>query len=65
VEDPEEEDEQQAKLNLRLHRRDTPHHLKNKRINADASDTDTLQAILSRVRIFVLYFLSSKDILKG
>lgn len=46
-----EEDFQQEKVNLRLHRRDTPHHLKNKRINSEGGDADTLKAILQRVSL--------------
>jgi hypothetical protein len=51
VEEEEEEEEEDSgeKLNLRLQRRDTPHHLKNKRITSGTADPDTLQAILQKV----------------
>lgn len=45
-----EDDYPGERLNLRLQRRDTPHHLKNKRINDGTGDADTLKAILQRVR---------------
>ncbi|ODN01001.1 Protein lap4 [Orchesella cincta] len=48
--DESEEYQQEERVNLRLHRRDTPHHLKNKRINAEGGDADTLKAILQRVQ---------------
>lgn len=37
------------KPNVRLHRRDTPHHLKNKRINATV-DKDKVASIIAQVR---------------
>lgn len=37
----------------RLHRRDTPHHLKNKRINA-AIDRDKVASIIAQVSSFLL-----------
>jgi len=49
--DESEEYQQEERVNLRLHRRDTPHHLKNKRINAEGGDADTLKAILQRVSL--------------
>ncbi|XP_035705006.1 protein scribble homolog isoform X3 [Folsomia candida] len=49
-EEPDDDDEPgEERLNLRLQRRDTPHHLKNKRINPADADAEALQAILQKV----------------
>lgn len=42
-----EESQQNEKLNTRLHRRDTPHHLKNKRITSSKEEKDKIETILS------------------
>lgn len=47
--DDDEDEPGETRLNLRLQRRDTPHHLKNKRINPADADAETLQAILQKV----------------
>lgn len=36
----------------RLHRRDTPHHLKNKRINSQTIDQDKVASIIAQVSCF-------------
>ncbi|CAG7834536.1 unnamed protein product, partial [Allacma fusca] len=54
VEDDDEEHDDnlddQEKRNLKLQRRDTPHHLKNKRILTETADSDTIRAILQRAQ---------------
>ena len=47
VEEDEEEHQPNEKLNTRLHRRDTPHHLKNKRIISSKEEKDKIYTILS------------------
>ncbi|XP_065157658.1 protein lap4-like isoform X4 [Atheta coriaria] len=42
------EDHADAARPLRLHRRDTPHHLKNKRINAAVIDKDKMASIIAQ-----------------
>lgn len=36
----------------RLHRRDTPHHLKNKRVHTSLMDKDKVETLLAQVNIF-------------
>ena len=40
----------EEKRNLKLQRRDTPHHLKNKRIVTESTDSEAIRAILQKVR---------------
>lgn len=40
-------EDQQEKLNTRLHRRDTPHHLKNKRVTQNKDEKEKVNTILS------------------
>jgi len=40
------------KHNLKLQRRDTPHHLKNKRVVTEAPDSTAIRALLGKVRRF-------------
>jgi len=42
---------EQEKVNLRLQRRDTPHHLKNKRITSEGADAEKLRQILQKVEL--------------
>jgi hypothetical protein len=51
AEEERQEIEPEEKQNLKLHRRDTPHHLKNKRIVPEVVDSDAIRAILQRVSI--------------
>lgn len=39
----------------RLHRRDTPHHLKNKRINSQTIDQDKVASIIAQVSCFCFH----------
>lgn len=61
TEDPDEHDEEgggesSGKGPNRLHRRDTPHHLKNKRIHSTL-DKDKVASIIAQVRPVLLHLL--------
>lgn len=51
------EDNKEYNQQQKLHRRDTPHHLKNKRIINKNNDSITLDVRFSRIFISYFYFL--------
>lgn len=46
---PSNEDDDFYKRPLKLHRRDTPHHLKNKRVNSGKIDKDTTEILKNAI----------------
>lgn len=56
IEEEEEEEDDQPEKHNRLHRRDTPHHLKNKRVHL-VNSKEAQEKVTVRVCLFILSLL--------